>query len=102
LEGIRADEKEIFLMVNAEDVRKIAKLADIGINESELSGFTRQCSGILEYFAVLDTLDLDHSVTHERVNILREDEIEPSLPQEDSLKNAGQTEKGYFKAPRVM
>ena len=89
-------------MVTAEDIRKIAKLADVGIDESELSGFTRQCSGILEYFAILDTLDQDRSVAHERVNILREDEVKPSLSQEESLKNAGQTEKGFFKAPRVM
>jgi len=89
-------------MVTAEDIRKIAKLADVGIDESELSGFTKQCSGILEYFAILDTLDQDRPVTHERVNILREDEVKPSLSQEESLKNAGQTEKGFFKAPRVM
>lgn len=89
-------------MVTAEDIRKIAKLADVGIDESELSEFTTQCSGILEYFEVLDTLDQNHPVTHERINILREDEVESSLTQVESLQNAGLTEKGYFKAPRVM
>lgn len=89
-------------MVTAEDVRKVAKLADVGIDDSEITEFTRQCSGVLEYFEILDTLDQTQQLTRERYNILREDEVTPSLSQEESLQNAGQTEKGFFKAPRVM
>ncbi|PWR71827.1 Asp-tRNA(Asn)/Glu-tRNA(Gln) amidotransferase subunit GatC [Methanospirillum stamsii] len=89
-------------MVTAEDVRKVAKLADVGIDDSEITEFTRQCSGVLEYFEILDTLDQSKQLIRERYNILREDEVTPSLSQEESLQNAGQTEKGFFKAPRVM
>ena len=89
-------------MVTTDDVRKIANLADIGLDDEEISEFAKQCSGILEYFAVLDTLDQDKPLVHERYNILREDEVLPSLSQEESLLNAGLKEKGYFKAPRVM
>jgi len=89
-------------MVTSEDVRKIAKLADVGIDDSEIIEFTSQCSGILDYFAVLDSLDQNQPLIRERYNILREDEVSPSLSQDESLQNAGQTEKGYFKAPRVM
>ena len=89
-------------MVTAEDVRKVAKLADVGIDDSEIIEFTSQCSGILDYFAVLDSLDQNQPLIRERYNILREDEVSPSLSQDESLQNAGQTEKGYFKAPRVM
>ena len=89
-------------MVTAEDVRKRAKLADVGIDDSEITEFTNQCSGILEYFAVLDTLDQNQPLIREQYNILRDDEVLPSLSQEESLQNAGQTEKGFFKAPRVM
>ncbi|HPY59146.1 MAG TPA: Asp-tRNA(Asn)/Glu-tRNA(Gln) amidotransferase subunit GatC [Methanospirillum sp.] len=89
-------------MVTTDDVRKIANLADIGLDDEEISEFAKQCSGILEYFAVLDTLDQDKPLVHERYNILREDEVLPSLSQEESLQNAGLKEKGYFKAPRVM
>ena len=89
-------------MVTTDDVRKIANLADIGLDDEEISEFAKQCSGILEYFAVLDTLDQDKPLVQERYNILREDEVLPSLSQEESLLNAGLKEKGYFKAPRVM
>ena len=43
-------------MVTAEDVRKVAKLADVGIDDSEIIEFTRQCSGVLAYFEILDKL----------------------------------------------
>ena len=33
---------------------------------------------------------------------MREDEIEPSLPQDEVLRNAAATEDGFIKAPRVM
>lgn len=89
-------------MVTAEDVRKIARLADVGVDDSEIDEFTRQCSGILEYFEVLDSLEQDRQFVRDQYNILREDEVLPSLSQEESLQNAGMTEKGYFKAPRVM
>ncbi len=89
-------------MITSEDVRKISKLADVGIDDSEISEFTAQCSGILNYFAILDGLDQDVPFIRERYNVLRDDEVCPSLTQEESLQNAGHTEKGYFKAPRVM
>ena len=89
-------------MVTAEDVRKVAQLADVGIDDSEITEFTRQCSGVLAYFEILDTLDQNRQLIREQYNILREDEVLPSISQEEALQNAGQTEKGFFKAPRVM
>lgn len=89
-------------MVTADDVRKIVGLTDIGIDEAEIVEFAKQCSDILDYFAILDTLDKGEPQIRDRYNIFREDEVLPSLSQEKSLQNANQTEKGYFKAPRVM
>lgn len=89
-------------MVVSEDVRKIAKLADVGIDESELEEFTSQCSRILTYFEMLDTLPQGKGVDRGLINIFREDEITGSLSQEEALSNAAETESGFFKAPRVM
>jgi Asp-tRNA(Asn)/Glu-tRNA(Gln) amidotransferase C subunit len=33
---------------------------------------------------------------------MREDEITPSLPRDEILKNAGAHEDGFVRAPRVM
>lgn len=89
-------------MVVADDVRKIARLADVGIDESELEEFTSQCSRILTFFEILDTLPQGSGVDRGLVNIFRDDVITPSLSQQEALANAPETENGYFKAPRVM
>ena len=89
-------------MVTEHDVQHIAELADVGINKDELGTFTSQFNAILEYFDTLDTVKGSTAVKSELFNVLREDVIEPSLPQEDVLKNAPAQEDGFIKAPRVM
>ncbi len=89
-------------MVTEHDVQHIAELADVGINTDELGTFTARFNAILDYFDTLDTVKGDGAGTSELVNVLREDEVEISLPQEEVLKNAPATEDGFIKAPRVM
>jgi aspartyl-tRNA(Asn)/glutamyl-tRNA(Gln) amidotransferase subunit C len=89
-------------MVTEQDVQHIAELADVGISSTELGPFTHQFNAILEYFDILDRVEGTGPVTHDLYNILREDEVEPSLTQEEILKNAPAKEDGFIKAPRVM
>ena len=89
-------------MVTEQDVQHIAELADIGINKEELGTFTSRFNAILDYFDTLDTVKGDTAVRSELFNVLREDEVEPSLSQEEVLKNAPFKEDGFIKAPRVM
>jgi len=89
-------------MVSERDIEHIAGLADICIVKEELDEFTVQFNRILDYFDILDKVEGDCVYEQDRYNVLREDVISPSLSQEDALKNAGETEDGFFKAPRVM
>ncbi len=89
-------------MITEKDVEHIGELADIGIDTTELATFTGQFNAIVEYFDVLDRVKGDTAVTRDLYNILREDEVEPSLSQEEVTRNAGAQEDGYIKAPRVM
>jgi aspartyl-tRNA(Asn)/glutamyl-tRNA(Gln) amidotransferase subunit C len=89
-------------MVSEKDVEHIGELADIGIDAAELATFTGQFNAIVEYFDVLDTVKGDGAGTRDLYNILRDDEIEPSLPRDEALHNAGAQEDGFIKAPRVM
>jgi aspartyl-tRNA(Asn)/glutamyl-tRNA(Gln) amidotransferase subunit C len=89
-------------MVTEQDVQHIAELADIGINTGELGPFTDQFNAILDYFDVLDRVHGEGQVTRDLADVMREDEVEPSLPQEEVLKNAASQEDGFIKAPRVM
>ena len=89
-------------MVTEQDVQHIADLADIGIDEAELGTFTAQFNAILDYFDVLDRVQGDGAGARDLINVMREDVVEPSLPQEDVLRNAPAQEDGFIKAPRVM
>jgi aspartyl-tRNA(Asn)/glutamyl-tRNA(Gln) amidotransferase subunit C len=89
-------------MVTENDVQHIAALADVGIGDEEPGTFTHQFNAILEYFDILDRVEGSGGVTRDRYNILREDEVEPSLSQDEILRNAPATEDGFIKAPRVM
>ena len=89
-------------MATEQEVNHIAELADVGINPEELAPFTHQFNAILDYFDVLDRVSGDTAVTRDLYNVMREDLVDPSLPQEDVLRNAAAQEDGFIKAPRVM
>jgi aspartyl-tRNA(Asn)/glutamyl-tRNA(Gln) amidotransferase subunit C len=89
-------------MVTEQDVRHIAELADVGIREEELGTFTSQFNAIIDYFDTLDQVKGDAAAERSLYNILREDEVEPSLTREEVLGNAPAEEDGFIKAPRVM
>jgi aspartyl-tRNA(Asn)/glutamyl-tRNA(Gln) amidotransferase subunit C len=89
-------------MVTEQEVQHIGELADIGIDAGELGTFTAQFNAILDYFDVLDRVQGDGAGARDLVNVMREDVVEPSLPQEDVLRNAPAQEDGFIRAPRVM
>lgn len=89
-------------MITEKDIKHIAELADIGISGDEVPEFTAQINAILERFTILDTIEDEYPLATQVTNVFREDEPQPSLPQEAVLSNAGSTEDGYIKAPRVM
>lgn len=89
-------------MINEDDVRHIAALADIMVPENELSAFTKSFNDILEYFDILDSLEIEGTLEHRLVNVFRDDEPADSLAQEDTLRNSHEPEDGYIRAPRVV
>ena len=89
-------------MITEEDVQHIAGLADISVPEKELPAFTKSFNDILEYFDILDTLEIEGTLERRLVNVFREDEPKESLSQEDALRNSHQPEDGYIRAPKVV
>ena len=88
------------------DVRYVAKLARIDLNEAECATFQEQLSAILGYIDTLKDLDLDTTDTEGQPavddNYLREDVSRPSLSQEDLLRNAPESAKGQVRVPKVV
>ncbi|MDD2472682.1 MULTISPECIES: Asp-tRNA(Asn)/Glu-tRNA(Gln) amidotransferase subunit GatC [unclassified Methanoculleus] len=89
-------------MITESDIEHIAELADIGISKDEVPEFTTQFNAILDYFEVLDTVEGESAPAAGTANVFREDEPRPGLSQDAALVNAGSTENGFIKAPRVM
>ena len=89
-------------MVLPEDVEKIANLADIGLPRERLGEFTREFNAILEYFDILDAVREDAGGGGGEINVMRGDEVTPSLPQGEVLSLTKEPEDGFVRAPRVM
>jgi aspartyl-tRNA(Asn)/glutamyl-tRNA(Gln) amidotransferase subunit C len=88
------------MTVDDEEVRHVASLARIDLDEDEVARFTEQFGDILEYFEALEDVPEVESEA-ELTNVMRPDEVREGLTQEEALRNAPETEDGYFKGPNV-
>ena len=92
--------------ISLDDVRHVAKLSRLALSEPQLQKYAGQLEQILEYVAKLREVDVSgvepmaHAIPLH--NVLRQDEVEPSLPTEQVLKNAPETEGPFFKVPKVL
>ncbi|AKH97802.1 Asp-tRNA(Asn)/Glu-tRNA(Gln) amidotransferase subunit GatC [Halanaeroarchaeum sulfurireducens] len=86
--------------VDADEVRHVASLARVALDDEEVETFTAQFQDILEHFDALDEVPAVEAEP-DLVNVMRADEIEASLSQDEALRNADETEDGRFKGPRV-
>ena len=94
------------MSVTKKDVEHIAELARLRFDESELENFTQELNQILTYVEKLNELDtervepLSHPI--EGYNIFREDKTVTSIPREEALKNAPESNDEFFKVPKVI
>ncbi len=86
--------------VDPEEVRHVADLARVNLDEEEVTAFAAQFADILEYFETLDEVPETDSDPALR-NVMRADEVSEGLSQSEALRNAPETEDGQFKGPRV-
>ena len=92
--------------LTAEEVRHIALLYRMGLDEQEVERLRNQLSDILDSFRALqqvDTTDVPptgHSV--ELLNVMRDDETAPPMPTEDTLANAPLREDDFFRVKAVL
>ncbi len=84
----------------------VAKLARLRLTEEEKEKFGKQLSEILEYVEKLNELDTEKVKPAPHVvplkNVMREDEVKPSLSVEEALANAPAREGKYFKVPKII
>lgn len=92
--------------VNKELILKVAENARLSLTDREVEQFVKEFREILEAFSKIDEVDTKRTESSmqpvELKNVLREDRTEPSISQEDALKNTAHTKDGYFKGPRAV
>jgi aspartyl-tRNA(Asn)/glutamyl-tRNA(Gln) amidotransferase subunit C len=94
------------MAITIEQVEHIARLARLQFSDAEKETLSEELSQILQYMEKLNELDTEgvEPLSHptELVNIMRPDEVQPSLTQEEALKNAPSKQDGFFKVPKVI
>jgi aspartyl-tRNA(Asn)/glutamyl-tRNA(Gln) amidotransferase subunit C len=94
------------LAITREEVRRVARLANLEFPPEEYERFAGQLSAILEHVAHLDRLDTSgiEATSHLETgsHALREDRRRGEIPTEEALANAPESERGLFKVPKVI
>lgn len=92
--------------ITREEVARVGVLARLDLAPEEIDYFTPQLDSLLGHFRKLQTVDTEgvpptsHAI--ELSNVLREDEVRPSLPREDLLAAAPEARDGVFVVPRIV
>lgn len=86
--------------VDDDEIRHVADLARVDLDDDEIDRFAEQFADILAYFDALDEVP-EVEAEPDLVNVFRPDEPTEGLGQAEALENAPETEDGFFKGPRV-
>ena len=92
--------------ISIEQVRHVAKLSRLAIDDERAARYAGQLESILEYVAQIGEVDVSgvepmaHALPLK--NVLRDDVAGEALPVENVLQNAPETDGPFFKVPRVI
>ncbi|MDO8529617.1 MAG: Asp-tRNA(Asn)/Glu-tRNA(Gln) amidotransferase subunit GatC [bacterium] len=95
-------------MLSTDEIKNIASLARIGLNEKEVEGYQKDLSAILDYFKELEELDTNdiEPIGHitGRNNISSPDTREETseAEREAILKNVPERKGNYVKVKSVL
>jgi aspartyl-tRNA(Asn)/glutamyl-tRNA(Gln) amidotransferase subunit C len=99
------------MQFSKDDVRKVAKLANLELTEAEVERMAHDMGEVLTHMEQLSTLDTTDVAPMSQVLFdapatasLREDAVRERtlLGTEDALRNSALSGNGHFKVPRVI
>ena len=95
------------MSIEMSQVEHVADLARLQLSREELERLSTQLSRILTYMEELNAVDTTDvpgttSVVAGEANVLREDEIQPSLSQVHALSDAPEAVDGLFQVPQII
>jgi len=95
------------MSIDIKDVRHIALLSRLELDEKDLETYSKQLASILSYISKLNEIDTAnvHPTSHPLAtlkNVFRKDVLKKSLAPEEALKNAPSKEGNFFKVPQII
>ena len=92
--------------ISKEEVKKVAHLARLELNENEINNHAEQLEKILDYIRQLEKIDTDDVPCTTRaievINVFRKDEKKNSDCNDDILDLGPSIENTYFKVPKII
>ncbi|MFB3916472.1 MAG: Asp-tRNA(Asn)/Glu-tRNA(Gln) amidotransferase subunit GatC [Terriglobales bacterium] len=107
------------MKVTEKDVLYVADLANLELTDTERARMVKDINAILDYVDRLNQVDTTNvepmAQTSDRYGVdeaktgtarfayaMRADEVRPSLPHQDALRNAPDSDGTFFKVPKVI
>ena len=92
--------------ITKEEVKKVAHLARLELNEHEINNHAEQLEKILEYIKQLEKIDTNDAPCTTRaievINVFRKDEKKDYNSTEQLLELGPSKEEKYFKVPKII
>ena len=92
--------------ISSDEVKKVAKLARLELNESEIQQHADQLEKILDYINQLEKINTENIACTTRaievVNVFRKDEKKDYENSEELLDLAPSRENTFFKVPKII
>ena len=94
------------MSLSREDVQHVASLARLGLSDEEIETMREQLSSILGHIEVMNQLDTEAIPPTAQVielqNVLREDSVRESLPQDVIMRMAPAARNGFVAVSEVL
>lgn len=94
------------MKITRQEVERVARLARLGLSDSEKEKMRAQLDAILSYVDKLNELETSDVEPTSHVipmtNVFRDDSVTKSLSQEQALANAPDRQDAFFRVPRIL
>lgn len=94
------------MQITPDLIKYLEKLARITLTEDEEKKVGNELQDILTYIDMLNELDTDgvEAMSHcfPVTNVMREDEVQPSMSADEIVANAPESQDGYFVVPKTV
>ena len=92
--------------ISGDEVKKVAQLARLELNDNEIQQHAEQLEKILDYIKQLERINTENISCTTRaievVNVLRKDEKKDYENSEELLNLAPSRENKFFKVPKII